>query len=207
MIFKKNNKNKKKKYKYKKLSLKYNLISKSWFKLFEINKKYKIFKKNDNIINLGSSPGGWTKLIKEKIKIKGKIFCCDILKSKKINNVKFIKGNICNKKIFNLIIKKTKKYKINNIISDISPNITGINEIDDPKNKKIIKTILNLCKKKLIYKGNLIIKIFLGKNFSKFFKKIKKMFNIIKIFKPKSSSYFSKEIYIIAKKYKTNLKN
>ncbi len=206
MIFKKKYKNNKK-YKYKKLSIKYNLKSKSWFKLFEINKKYKIIKKNDNIINLGSSPGGWTKLILNKIKNTGKIFCCDIIKNKEEKNIKFIKGNICKKKIFNLIIKKTKKYKIKNIISDISPNITGIKEIDNPKNKKIIKTIINLCKKKLIHNGNLIIKIFLGENFSKFFKKIKNMFNIIKIFKPQSSNYFSKEIYIIAKKYKKKIKN
>ncbi len=208
MIFKKKKYiNYKNKFKYKKLSLKYNLKSKSWFKLFEINKKYKIIKKNDNIINLGSYPGGWTKLILNKIKLKGKIFCCDIIKNKKKNNIKFIKGNICKKKIFNLILKKTKKYKIKNIISDISHNITGIKEIDNPKNKKIIKTIINLCIKKLIYNGNLIIKVFLGENFSKYFKKIKKMFNFIKTFKPQSSNNFSKEIYIIAKKYKKKIKN
>ncbi len=124
---------------------------------------------------------------------------------KKINNINFIKGNICNKKIFNLIIKITKKYNINNIISDISPNITGIKEIDNPKNKYIIKTILKLCKKKLNINGNLIIKIFLGKIFSNFYKKIKNIFNYIKIQKPQSSNIFSKEIYIIAKGYKNNL--
>ncbi len=119
----------------------------------------------------------------------------------KIYNTFFIKGNINKIKILNIIIKKTNKLIINNIISDISPNITGIYETDYYNQKKIINNILWLCKKKLINKGNLIIKIFLGKLFNKILKKIKNIFNYIKIFKPQSSNFFSKEIYIIAKNY------
>ncbi len=123
---------------------------------------------------------------------------------KKIKNVNFIKGDICNIKTINKIIKKTKLYKINSIISDISPNISGIKEIDNPKYKNIIKSIIYLCKKKLFINGNLIIKIFLGENFSYILKKIKNIFKKINIYKPKCSYKWSKEIYIIALKYKNN---
>ncbi len=121
---------------------------------------------------------------------------------KKIKNVNFIKGNICDYKIIKKIIKITKSYNINVILSDISPNISGIKEIDNPKYKNIIKKIIILVKKKLYKNGNFVIKVFLGENFSYILKKIKNIFKIIKIYKPQSSYKFSKEIYIIALKYK-----
>ncbi len=121
---------------------------------------------------------------------------------KKIKKVNFIKGNICNYKTIKKIIKITKLYKINTILSDISPNISGIKEIDNPKFKNIIKNIIILIKKKLYKNGNFVIKVFLGENFSYILKKIKNIFKIIKIYKPKSSHKFSKEIYIIGLKYK-----
>ncbi len=133
--------------KYIKLKKKKNIVSRSYFKLKEINNYYHIIKKKDNIIDLGCSPGGWTQyLIKQKT---GKIFSCDITPINKKIKTNFILGNICKKNIFNKIISKTNGYKINNILSDISPNISGIREIDNPKFKIIIKTILNLCKIKL----------------------------------------------------------
>ncbi len=187
---------------YTKLAKKNNLRSRSWFKIYEIQKKTNIIKKNDNIIDLGSSPGGWSKFLSKKINKIGKIFSCDIKPMKYIKKVKFIKGDISNIKTIKKIIKITKNYKINTILSDISPNISGIKEIDYPKFKKIIKNIILLFNKKLKKNGNLIIKIFLGKNFSYIIKKIKKIFKFIKIYKPQSSYSFSKEIYIIALYYK-----
>ncbi len=135
--------------KYINLKKKKKIISRSWFKLQEINTSFNIIKKKDNIIDLGCSPGGWTQYLTQKKKNTGKIFSCDIKPINKNLKTIFILGNICKKKIFNKIIKKTSRYKINNILSDISPNISGIKEIDNPKFKKIIKTILNLCKLKL----------------------------------------------------------
>ncbi len=188
--------------KYSKIAKIKKLRSRSWFKIQEIHHKYNIFNKNDNTIDLGCSPGGWSKFISKKIKNIGKIFSCDILPMKKIKNVNFILGDICNLNTINKLIKITKSKNINNIISDISPNISGIKEIDNPKYKKIIKNIIYLYKKKLYKNGNIIIKVFLGEIFIYILKKIKKKFKVIKIYKPQSSYNFSKEIYIIALKYK-----
>ena len=72
--------------------------SRSAFKLLEIEKKFKIFKNNSHILDLGSSPGGWSQVLAQKIK-KGKILAVDILPMKKINNVNFILGNFLNSNI------------------------------------------------------------------------------------------------------------
>ncbi len=190
--------------KYIKQAKKFNIRSRSWFKLEEIQKQDKIIKKNDNIIELGSYPGGWSQFIAKIIKKKNKIFSCDLLPMKKIKYINFTQGNICQKKTIKKILKKTKYHNIQVILSDISPNLTGIKEIDNIKYMKIFKKIIYLCKKKLHLNGNFVIKTFLGLNFTKITKKIKPLFKTIKIRKPKSSYTFSKEIYIIAIGYKKN---
>ncbi len=135
--------------KYIKLKKKNNIISRSYYKIKEINKKYNIIKKKDNTIELGCSPGGWTQYLNKKKNKSSKIFSCDIKPINKKIKTKFILGDICKKNVFNKIIKYTNKYIISNIFSDISPNISGIKEIDNPKFKIIIKKILDLCKLKL----------------------------------------------------------
>ncbi len=125
------------------------------------------------------------------------------MKEKK--NIYFIQGDICKKKILKKIIKTIQQHKIKVIISDISPNLTGIKEIDNPKNMSIYINILKICKKKLEKNGTLVSKVFLSKNFSIITKKIKTLFKYIKFIKPKSSYQSSKEIYIIGLKYKKNI--
>ncbi|QJC29164.1 RlmE family RNA methyltransferase [Enterobacteriaceae endosymbiont of Plateumaris rustica] len=176
--------------------------SRSWFKLQEIQKIDKIFKPNMKIIDLGCSPGGWSKFASLQIGSKGKIIACDLLPMKKINNVDFIQGNLYNENIFNLIKIKLNNFKVQVIMSDISPNISGIKEIDIPKSIYLSELALKLCYSVLDFNGNFLIKIFQGTGINQFLKKIESLFKIMKIRKPNASRSNSREIYIVAKGYR-----
>lgn len=140
--------------------------------------------------------------IKKTIGENGLIIACDILPINSIKNVFFIKEDVCNNIILKKILKYVEKNKVDVVLSDISPNISGISEIDIPKFIYIIKNILNICKIFLKKNGNFVIKIFQGEGLNFYIKKIKFMFKKIKIRKPKASRVNSKEFYIIAKGYK-----
>ena len=62
--------------------------SRAAFKLIELNKKFKFIKKNTNLLDLGSCPGGWSQ-VASKIITKGKILAIDIKDMKTIQNVNF----------------------------------------------------------------------------------------------------------------------
>ncbi|QJC28719.1 23S rRNA (uridine(2552)-2'-O)-methyltransferase [Enterobacteriaceae endosymbiont of Plateumaris consimilis] len=175
--------------------------SRSWFKLQEIQKLDKIFKPNITIIDLGCSPGGWSKFVSLKIGLKGKIIACDLLPMKKINNVSFIQGNLCDDNIINLIKIKLNNLKAQVIMSDISPNISGIKEIDIPKSMYLSELALNLCYSVLDFNGNFLIKIFQGIGVNQYLKKIDSLFKTMKIRKPDASRSHSCEIYVVAKGY------
>ncbi|QJC35788.1 RlmE family RNA methyltransferase [Enterobacteriaceae endosymbiont of Donacia sparganii] len=175
--------------------------SRSWFKLAEIEKIDKIFKKDMKIIDLGSSPGGWSSFASLKIGNKGKIIAFDILPMNYIKNVDFYQGNVCNSIFLNKIIKKINKIKVHMIMSDISPNFSGIKEIDIPNIIYLNKLALNLCYSQLKYNGTFLVKTFQNKGLNQFYNKINSIFKIVKIRKPNASRSQSSEIYIVAKGY------
>ncbi|QJC36603.1 hypothetical protein GJU00_01575 [Enterobacteriaceae endosymbiont of Donacia simplex] len=176
--------------------------SRSWFKLAEIEKIDKIFKKGMTIIDLGSSPGGWSSFASLKIGNKGKIISCDILPMKNIKNVNFYQGNICNSIFFNKIIEKLNKIKVHMIMSDMSPNISGIKEIDIPRIIYLNELTLKLCYSHLKHNGIFLVKTFQSHELIRYYNKINSIFKIVKIRKPNASRSQSSEIYIVAKKYK-----
>ncbi|QJC32970.1 RlmE family RNA methyltransferase [Enterobacteriaceae endosymbiont of Donacia semicuprea] len=176
--------------------------SRSWFKLEEIEKKHKIFRNNITIIDLGSSPGGWSSFAASKIGKKGKIIACDILPMNPIQKVYFYQGNICNSIILNKILRILNKTKVQIIMSDMSPNISGIKEIDIPRIIHLNEIALKLCYSLLEYNGSFLIKTFQGKGLTKYYNKISSVFKTTKISKPNASRSQSCEIYIVAKKYK-----
>ncbi|OQM34188.1 SAM-dependent methyltransferase [bacterium endosymbiont of Pedicinus badii] len=175
--------------------------SRSFYKIEEMDKKYSLIESNFRVIDLGSSPGGWSQYISKKIR-NGKIFCCDILPMDPIEKTDFILGDILKYETKNKLFQKIKNQKVNAIFSDMCPNISGFSEIDIPNFFSLIRNILDICEKFLLKDGNLLFKFFYGKDMIKNLKKISSFFRFIKIEKPNYSKKSSKESYIIAKGYK-----
>ncbi|MCV2531124.1 MAG: 50S rRNA methyltransferase [Candidatus Lightella neohaematopini] len=175
--------------------------SRSWFKLDEINRKYNLLKPGISVIDLGSSPGSWSQYTISKIKPNGKVIACDILFMYPINGVKFIQGNFCDDEIFYKLTTVSKN-KMQLILSDAAPNISGISLVDNKNFYNLLTKIILLCRKVLAKNGNLVMKIFYNGEMNRYMKIISLLFNDIKINKPVASKSKSKEVYIIAIKYK-----
>ena len=171
--------------------------SRSAFKLIEMNNKFNFLKKNSSLLDLGSSPGGWSQVAAKKI-VKGKILSVDIKPMNKISNVVFIEGDFnnieINKKILNFFNNKTDV-----ILSDMAENTTGNKSLDSYRTGELCLNAMNLAVKLLNVNGIFLSKIFMGDIYNDINKKAKKSFkNVIK-YKPLSSKKESKEIYIFCK--------
>ena len=172
--------------------------SRSVFKLDEINRKYKILKKPESILDLGSTPGGWSNYVSEKTKLKH-IVANDIEPMKPIPGVHFILGDFTSESIQEEILKFNKS-KFGLILSDISNNKTGNNITDQFSFYEIAKNVLEFSKIGLTSSGVLVIKIFIGLGFEEFKKDMDQTFKEVNIFKPNASRPESKETYAIGTK-------
>ena len=171
--------------------------SRAVFKLIEMNKKFKFFKKNSLLIDLGSSPGSWTQFAKKEI-TKGKILAVDILPMKEIDNVDFINGNFLDKDIFDKI-RIYFESKVDIVLSDMASNTSGNKELDAYRTGELCLNAMKLSKKILQDNGVFISKLFMGSVFKDINETAKKSFKKVVIYKPLSSKKESKEIYIYCK--------
>ena len=171
--------------------------SRSAFKLIEMNNKFKFFKKKTLLLDLGSSPGGWSQVAEKEI-VNGKILAIDIKPMEKINNVDFIQGDF----LSDSITKKIELYfnsKIDVVLSDMAANTSGNKDLDSYKTGELCLKAMDLSTKILSSDGVFLSKIFMGSIFQEINDKAKKSFKKIVKFKPLSSKKESKEIYIYCK--------
>jgi 23S rRNA (uridine2552-2'-O)-methyltransferase len=175
--------------------------SRAAFKLLELNKKFNIIKKNSNLLDIGSTPGGWSQ-IASKIIINGKIIAVDIMPMEKIKNVIFFKNDFLEKETQAKIIDTFGK-KIDVIISDMAENTTGNKSVDSIRTNNLCGTVINFSLKTLNKKGTLICKLFMGEDFLEVKNLAKNNFKKVDFFKPESSRSESKETYIICSLLKT----
>ena len=168
--------------------------SRASFKLIEINKKFRFIKDKTNLLDLGSSPGGWSQVASELIKT-GKIMSIDIKDMDPIKNLKFIKGDIFENKTKNEVINYFKS-NLDVIISDMAADTTGNKSLDSIRTNQLCAEVINFSKNTLKPKGVLVSKIFMGEDFIEVKNLAKTVFKKVNFFKPESSRKESKETYL-----------
>ena len=168
--------------------------SRASFKLIELNEKYKFIRSNTNLLDLGSTPGGWSQ-VAAKIITSGKILSVDLNDMDSLKNVKFLKGDIMEKdtkiKILNYFDKN-----LDVIISDMAANTTGNKSLDSIRTNQLCTDVIYFSKDTLKPKGVLVSKLFMGDDFLEVKKLAKSLFQKVNFFKPESSRKESKETYL-----------
>ena len=177
--------------------------SRSVYKLQEIDRKYRIFKNVESVIDIGSCPGGWSEFSRKKIK-SGIILAIDITEMDPIDGVTFIHGSIEEKGVQENALKKNNNKKFELIVSDMSPNKTGNKVSDQYAFYNIADSILEFSKNGLISRGTMVMKVFIGLGFEEFKSDLNEVFESVNYFKPKSSRQESRETYVIAKNIRYN---
>jgi len=187
--------------------------ARSAFKLLDIQKRFNIFKRAYYILDIGSTPGSWLQVAhkfaeENLVKYKDnnyhrdhfKIMGVDVKKVSPLEGIYMVRMDITNpefqKELDDFFIGK----RLDLILSDASINKTGNKFVDQLRQIKLCFKVLDIVKPYLKYKGVLVLKIFQGQDFEKFFKAMKNEFLYIKSYKPKASRKQSNEIYLIGLK-------
>ena len=184
-----------------KLANKENWRSRAVYKLKEIDEKYDLISSNSKILDLGSSPGGWSQYASRKHK-NITITAVDLLKMENIENVNFVQSDI--EDFRKNYLKNGCFDKIDLVMSDIAPNISGIDSADVPAILSLAEIVTDIALGSLNESGNLLIKLFQGKGTEEYIKETKRFFKMVRIIKPKASRSNSREIYMLASTLRLN---
>ena len=185
--------------KYVKMSISSGYRSRAFHKLQEIDEKYKVIKSANIIIDLGASPGSWSEYISRNYKHK-KVIAVDQIDMKPIEGINFINGNINNSEDRDEIRQIITKADL--VLSDIAPNITGVEDVDQAHFFEIFESISSICSDFLNEKGVLVMKFFNGSSYNLVKKSLDVLFDDVNTFKPDSSRSRSNEVFFICIGYK-----
>ena len=177
--------------------------SRASYKLKFIDEKFYIFKKGFNVLDLGASPGGWTQVALE-LTYGGKVISVDI-KPVRLEGSIYVNGDIFDENTLEKIKKKMNENgieKFDVIISDMSPKISGIREIDHMQSLELGKRVIEISKDLLAFNGSIVIKLFQGQDLNNFKNNVEKIFDFCKLYTPPASRVGSREVYLVCKRFK-----
>ena len=175
--------------------------SRAAFKLIELNKKFKFLKKNTNLLDIGSSPGGWSQ-VSSKIVTTGKLLSIDLKNMEKLKNVSFLQCDFLKEDSQKLILEFFDN-SIDLVLSDMAADTTGNKSLDCIRTNKLCADVIKFSSKILKSNGILVSKLFMGEDFLEVKKLAKLKFKKVQFFKPESSRNESKETYLYCAILKT----
>jgi len=176
--------------------------SRSAYKLVELNEKDRLIKPGMRILDLGSAPGGWSQVAGRLVGRKGRVLATDILPMDRVPNVDFIQGDFTDDTIIEQLLGWLDGGKFDLIISDIAPNLSGIDSADQAGSMYLLELALDSVKKMLKPGAAFAAKMFQGSGSDQYVKELRKSFEKVLIRKPAASRKESREVYIVAKGFK-----
>lgn len=176
--------------------------ARSAYKLSEILDKYGLVKSLNAVVDLGAAPGGWCQVVLKKSPKTEFIIGLDLLPIEPIEGVHFIEGDFTSDEVYEELLDVLGDRKIDLVLSDMAPNLSGMNAMDQPRSMLLAEMALEFCQQVLQPGGAHVVKLFQGEGFDQHIQNMRQLFNKVVIYKPKSSRARSREVFAVAKGYK-----
>jgi 23S rRNA (uridine2552-2'-O)-methyltransferase len=176
--------------------------SRAVYKLEEIQKTDRLLKPGMKVVDLGAAPGGWSQYCARLLQGKGRIVALDILPMDAIANVEFIQGDFGSDDVFEELMALLGTDKVDLVLSDIAPNMSGISDVDHLRAMHLVELTLDFAERSLKPGGDYVVKVFQGRDFQPFMQRLRGLFETVKTRKPKASRARSAELYVLARGFR-----
>lgn len=188
---------------YVQLAKKDGYRSRAAYKLLEIDKTDNLFHKVSRVVDLGCAPGSWSQVAIKKVGKEGLVVGVDLLEMIPIPGVRFIYGDFTEVGALNQLIKEINNEKIDLVLSDMSPNLSGVKSVDQARLAYLVELVLDFASEYLKIGGNCLIKVFHGVEFDNLIKLARESFMEVIVRKPDPSRSKSSETYLLCKNKKS----
>lgn len=164
--------------------------SRAAYKLLEIDQKHSLFRPGMTVLDLGAAPGGWSQVAAQKVMPGGRVIAIDILQVAPISGVTVLKGDFRQVSI---------EERADVVLSDVSPNLSGIPNVDQARLLELALAAIEVCAKILKRDGVFVVKAFHGEAFDELRERLEAVFKRVKVVKPSASRGESAETYVVAR--------
>jgi 23S rRNA (uridine2552-2'-O)-methyltransferase len=166
--------------------------SRAAFKLLEIDSQEKLLRPGMTVVDLGAAPGGWSQVAAAKVKPGGRVIAIDLLPVAPISGVTVLQEDFRE-----AVLPEGGKADV--VLSDVSPNLSGIGNVDQARALELTGAAIDFCRKALKPGGIFLVKAFQGAAFEELLAGLKSNFSKVKVVKPSASRGESSETYVLAR--------
>lgn len=173
--------------------------SRAAYKLAEIDDRDHLIRPGSLIIDLGAAPGGWSQLASERLKGNGRIIAVDLLDMPPLPEVLFVRGDFADPGVLRQIETLLAGQRVDLVLSDMSPNISGIAIRDQALAADLAARALDFARRWLKPDGALLVKVFQGREFANLLAEMRRGFGAVLTRKPVASRDRSAELYLLGR--------
>lgn len=172
--------------------------SRAAFKLEEIQRRDHLIKPGMTIVDLGAAPGGWSQFAAGILAGQGLLVALDVLAMQPLAGVQFIQGDFTEARVLESLEKALAGRSLDLVLSDMAPNISGQEDVDQPRAMHLAELALGFARPRLSRRGVLLVKTFQGAGFAVFLQELRRGFETVAARKPRASRARSRELYLLA---------
>jgi len=172
------------------------------YKLLELQDKYRLLRPGMRVVDLGAAPGAWSQVALEALKGRGRLFALDILPMEPLEGALIIEGDFTEDEPLAALEAELAGQRIDLVFSDMSPNISGMSAVDQPRAMYLAELALAFAKEWLKPGGDFLVKVFQGEGFDPFLADCRETFQTVNIRKPAASRPRSREVYVLGRSRK-----
>ena len=178
--------------------------SRAAYKLIEINARDRLLVPGARVVDLGAAPGGWSQVAVQKVAPDGKVIAVDLLEIVPMSGLTILRGDCREPAIQAQLVAALGGGRADVVLSDLSPNISGIASTDQARAAELVRMAIEFCRSHLKPGGVFLVKVFQGEEFIGMFKEMKQVFHEVRTLKPLASREESRETYLLARALATN---
>ena len=172
--------------------------SRAAYKLMEIDARDRLFRPGMVVVDLGAAPGGWSQVAADRVGHTGRVIALDLLPMQPVSGVTFIQGDFTEDAVLDQVEACLGGQPVSLVISDMSPNISGIGATDQARALNLAELALDFSLKHLKPGGVFLVKVFQGAGFDQFLQQMRRGFSRVVTRKPEASRSRSSELYLLA---------
>lgn len=176
--------------------------SRAAFKLEEIQRTDRLLRPGITVVDLGAAPGGWSQYAARLLAGKGRIIALDVLEMPALPGVEFMQGDFTEPDVLERLEAALGGARVDLVMSDMAPNMMGISDVDHDRSMYLVDLAVEFASKALRPGGDLLMKVFQGREFQPLLARLRKEFDTVKLRKPGASRARSSEVYVLARGYR-----
>jgi len=173
--------------------------SRAAFKLLELDERDHVLEPGRAVVDLGAAPGSWSQVLRERLAGRSVIVAIDLLPMEPIPGVRFVRGDFESDEGLSALETALAGAPVDLVISDMSPNLSGIDVVDQARSMRLAELALDFASTHLQPGGDPVVKVFQGAGLETFQRAVQRDFSKVYLRKPKASRDRSREHYVVAK--------